>query len=106
MKLIKNVSSQFIHDMIQIIITYLIVIGAIALSVIKIIKFFQNKQSSPCNGCNGCEIKQEILKNSKGNISFATKECCAGEKENISHHKIKFDTQKINWLSKNHLLKK
>jgi hypothetical protein len=28
------------------------------------------------------------------------------EKENISHHKIKFDTQKINWLSKNHLLKK
>jgi len=88
--------------MIQIIITYLIVIGAIALSVKKIIKFFHNKQSSPCNGCNGCEIKQEILKNSKGNISFVTKECCAGEKENISHNKIKFDTQKINWLSKNH----
>ncbi len=77
--------------MIQIIITYLIVIGAIALSVKKIIKFFQNKQSSPCNGCNGCEIKQEILKNSKSQLLRSSKHCLAGKIENYPHNKIRFD---------------
>ena len=53
--------------MLQNIIVYIIIAGAVAYTVYAVVRSLTSKGKSSCEGCGGCEVKQEILKNIKGN---------------------------------------
>ncbi|MDD3077957.1 MAG: FeoB-associated Cys-rich membrane protein [Paludibacter sp.] len=55
--------------MIQNIIVYLIIAGAVGYTIYSVIHSLKSKNKSPCDGCGGCDIKNEILKNQKGHTN-------------------------------------
>ncbi|MBP1676834.1 MAG: hypothetical protein H6Q20_1393 [Bacteroidetes bacterium] len=51
--------------MIQTIIIYIIIAGAIIYTIYSVVKSLRTKEKSGCDGCNGCDLKHEITKNLK-----------------------------------------
>lgn len=58
----------------QDIIVYLIILAAVAYSIIAVVKSISGKKKSSCDGCSGCDLKQEITKNS---VTIKTKNNCS-----------------------------